>query len=28
VSISRRRRGDNIEISVTDRGIGIDRKDQ
>ena len=28
VSISRRRRGDNIEISVTDRGIGIARKDQ
>ncbi|HEY6818942.1 MAG TPA: ATP-binding protein [Mycobacterium sp.] len=28
VSISRRQRGDNIEISVTDRGIGIDRKDQ
>jgi two-component system sensor histidine kinase SenX3 len=28
VSLSRRRRGDNIEISVTDRGIGIDRKDQ
>jgi two-component system sensor histidine kinase SenX3 len=28
VSISRRRRGDNIEIAVTDRGIGIDRKDQ
>jgi two-component system sensor histidine kinase SenX3 len=28
VSISRRRRGANIEISVTDRGIGIARKDQ
>lgn len=28
VLISRRRRGDNIEIAVTDRGIGIDRKDQ
>lgn len=28
VSISRRRRGDNIEIAVTDRGIGIARKDQ
>ena len=28
VSISRRRRGDNIEISVTDRGIGIARTDQ
>ena len=28
VSISRRRRGENIEISVTDRGIGIARKDQ
>jgi two-component system sensor histidine kinase SenX3 len=28
VSISRRRRGDNIEIAVTDRGIGIDRADQ
>jgi two-component system, OmpR family, sensor histidine kinase SenX3 len=28
VSISRRRRGDNIEIAVTDRGIGIERKDQ
>lgn len=28
VSISRRRRGENIEIAVTDRGIGIDRKDQ
>lgn len=28
VSISRRRRGNNIEISVTDRGIGIARKDQ
>jgi two-component system sensor histidine kinase SenX3 len=28
VSISRRRRGDNIEISVTDRGIGIARADQ
>ena len=28
VSISRRRRGDNIEVAVTDRGIGIDRKDQ
>ncbi|WP_102144416.1 sensor histidine kinase [Mycobacterium hubeiense] len=28
VSISRRRRGDNIEISVTDRGIGIAREDQ
>ncbi len=28
VSISRRRRGDTIEISVTDRGIGISRKDQ
>ncbi len=28
VSISRRRRGDFIEIAVTDRGIGIARKDQ
>lgn len=28
VSISRRRRGDNIEVSVTDRGIGIARADQ
>ena len=28
VSISRRRRGDNIEIAVTDRGIGIARTDQ
>ncbi|ORX07070.1 sensor histidine kinase [Mycolicibacillus trivialis] len=28
VSISRRRRGDTIEILVTDRGIGISRKDQ
>ena len=28
VSISRRRRGDYIEISVTDRGIGIARADQ
>jgi two-component system sensor histidine kinase SenX3 len=28
VSISRRRRGENIEISVTDRGIGIAPKDQ
>ncbi|ORX16188.1 histidine kinase [Mycobacterium xenopi] len=28
VSISRRRRGDNVEIAVTDRGIGIPRKDQ
>lgn len=28
VSISRRRRGDNIEIAVTDRGIGIARADQ
>ncbi|HVQ50276.1 MAG TPA: ATP-binding protein, partial [Mycobacterium sp.] len=28
VSISRRRRGDNIEIAVTDRGIGIDGADQ
>src|SRR6201994_774068 len=28
VSISRRRRGDNIEISVTDRGIGIALEDQ
>ncbi|MCW2517680.1 MAG: signal transduction histidine kinase [Mycobacterium sp.] len=28
VSISRRRRGDNIEIAVTDRGIGIERDDQ
>jgi two-component system sensor histidine kinase SenX3 len=28
VSISRRRRGDNIEIAVTDRGIGIDQADQ
>ncbi|WP_198730522.1 sensor histidine kinase [Mycolicibacterium baixiangningiae] len=28
VSVSRRRRGDNIEISVTDRGIGIDKDDQ
>jgi len=28
VSISRRRRGDNIEIAVTDRGIGIAKADQ
>jgi two-component system, OmpR family, sensor histidine kinase SenX3 len=28
VSISRRRRGDNVEIGVTDRGIGIARTDQ
>lgn len=28
VSISRRRRGDNVEIAVTDRGIGIARDDQ
>lgn len=28
VSVSRRRRGDNIEIAVTDRGIGIARSDQ
>ncbi|MGB2922358.1 MAG: ATP-binding protein [Mycobacterium sp.] len=28
VSVSRRRRGDNIEIAVTDRGIGIARDDQ
>lgn len=28
VSISRRRRGGNIEIAVTDRGIGIAREDQ
>ena len=28
VSISRRRRGDTIEIAVTDRGIGIARADQ
>jgi two-component system sensor histidine kinase SenX3 len=28
VSISRRSRGDNIEIAVTDRGIGIARDDQ
>ncbi|ORV09944.1 histidine kinase [Mycobacterium celatum] len=28
VSISRRRRGNNVEIAVTDRGIGIPRKDQ
>ena len=28
VSISCRRRGDNVEIAVTDRGIGIPRKDQ
>jgi two-component system, OmpR family, sensor histidine kinase SenX3 len=28
VSISRRRCGDNVEIAVTDRGIGIARKDQ
>jgi two-component system sensor histidine kinase SenX3 len=28
VSISRRRRGENIEIAVTDRGIGIAPKDQ
>lgn len=28
VSISRRRRGDSVEIAVTDRGIGIARKDQ
>ncbi|MGV0793914.1 ATP-binding protein [Mycolicibacterium sp. XJ1819] len=28
VSVSRRRRGDDIEIAVTDRGIGIDPADQ
>ncbi|RFD26316.1 two-component sensor histidine kinase [Mycobacterium uberis] len=28
VSVSRRRRGDNIEIAVTDRGIGIALEDQ
>jgi two-component system sensor histidine kinase SenX3 len=28
VSISRRRRGHNVEIAVTDRGIGIAREDQ
>ena len=28
VSISRRKRGDNIEIAVTDRGIGIAKADQ
>ena len=28
VSISCRRRGDNVEMAVTDRGIGIPRKDQ
>lgn len=28
VSISRRRRGDKVEIAVTDRGIGIDKADQ
>ncbi len=28
VSISRRRRGDNVEIAVTDRGIGIAKSDQ
>ena len=28
VSISRRRRGDNVEIAVTDRGIGIAREHQ
>ncbi|MGB0969751.1 MAG: sensor histidine kinase [Mycobacterium sp.] len=28
VSISRRRRGDNVEIAITDRGIGIARADQ
>lgn len=28
VSISRRRRGDNVEIAVTDRGIGIAPEDQ
>ena len=28
VSISRRRRGDHVEIAVTDRGIGIARADQ
>lgn len=28
VSVSRRRRGGNIEIAVTDRGIGIDKADQ
>jgi two-component system, OmpR family, sensor histidine kinase SenX3 len=28
VSVSRRRRGDHIEIAVTDRGIGIARDDQ
>lgn len=28
VSISRRRRGGNVEIAVTDRGIGIAREDQ
>jgi len=28
VSVSRRRRGPNVEIAVTDRGIGIAREDQ
>ncbi|WP_115278206.1 sensor histidine kinase [Mycolicibacterium tokaiense] len=28
VSVSRRRRGDNVEIAVTDRGFGIARADQ
>ncbi len=28
VSVSCRRRGDNVEVAVTDRGIGIARKDQ
>jgi two-component system, OmpR family, sensor histidine kinase SenX3 len=28
VSVSRRRRGDNIEVAVTDRGIGIAKEDQ
>ncbi|MCH9709904.1 MAG: sensor histidine kinase [Actinomycetia bacterium] len=28
VSVSRRRRGDNVEIAITDRGIGIARADQ
>jgi two-component system sensor histidine kinase SenX3 len=28
VSISRRRRGDMVEIAVTDRGIGLAREDQ
>jgi two-component system, OmpR family, sensor histidine kinase SenX3 len=28
VSVSRRRRGENIEIAVTDRGIGIEKADQ